>query len=507
MTASYSPIAHWKFWTQGGTPAPAAGYLLWFYQRGTTNPQAAFTDTSGATPCPNPIILDPNGECTFCLGDALAYKLVLMDASNNVQQGWPVDDVESGTLAALTAIQALLLNTTVVTDGAGMISFYPLLSYPANTVGNALKGAASSQGIQNNSYTYFTSAWDTAGIPAYKLTPSPAALGYVVGQQFFLHAHASGVTGFNTLNVNALGQWNLFYIDQFGNQEPAQIMAGLDYQIEYIGGAFRVLNPPPPTGNVIKGEVKNLTIIYPGTSSASVLADEIILKDAHGDAQIVTNYNQTFSMGATGAGGLDTGSPGAGTYCLYAIWGPATNGTNGTPLTSIIASANPGGPTLPQYYTHSALLGCFQTDATSHYPYPAKQSGHKLSLLPGPGTNLPNFPIMNLPVGISSLTVPTYLTASLSTASPAPGSPPLGEATFDLALRGSGTGQTMITGSAVTPTGPYNSTSNPPEFLSGPNGGVSVTRFTMTLQSQNLQYATTDAGAYLMVTGWTYPNP
>ena len=515
MTASYSPVAHWKFWTQGGVPVPAAGYQLWFYQRGTTTLQAAFTDTTGTVPCPNPLILDTNGECTFCLDDSLAYKLLLTDAANgpstpgNPEAGWPVDDVESGTLSALTAIKALLLNATIVTDGAGMISFYPLLSYPANTVGNALKAAASTTQIQNNSVTYFVSSFDVAGIPAYKLTPSPAILGYVVGQQFLMHAHATGVTGYNTLNINGLGAWPLIYEDQFGNQQPAQILSQIDYQVEYLGSQFRVLNPLPPTGNVVRGEIKNLQIIYPGSASATATADEIILKNAGGDAQIITGYNQTFNMTASGAGGLDTGVPGTGTYFLHAIWGPATNATNGTPIVNIIASASSLAPTFPAFYTHSACLGCFQTDSINHFPYPARQVGRKLTFQPGPGTNLANFPIVALPVGASSITAPTYIPLALTTMSPSPGFPPNGVVTWDLALRGSGTGQTMISSNTATsvPTGPYNSVTDPPEFLSGPNGGISVTRFSMNLSSQNIQYATTDAGAYLMALGWTYPDP
>ena len=510
MTASYSPVAHWKFWTQGGVPVPAAGYQLWFYQAGTTTLQAVYTDTTGTVPLPNPVILDSNGECTFCLSDSLAYKILLTDAANgpstpgNPEAGWPVDNVQSGTLAALTAIEALLLNATVVTDGAGMISFYPLLTYPANTVGNALKAAASTTQIQNNSVTYFVSSFDVTGIPAYKLTPSPAILGYVVGQQFLMHAHANGVTGYNTLNINALGAWPVIYIDQFGNQQSAQILAGIDYQVEYIGSAFRILNPLPPTGNVVRGEAKNLMINYPGTATATVSADEVILKNAQGDAQIVLTYNQTFNITASGAGGLDTGTPAAGTYYLYAIWGPATNGTNGTPLTSVIASSNSLNPTLPTYYTHWAPLGSFGTDATSHFPYPAQQIGHKLELRPGPGTNLANFPIMPLPVSTTNPATPTYSAASVGSMVPAPNGAAANY--LDLALRTSGTGITIMSftpSSGVPPTGPYNSITNPPELCV--NGVMGVDRFTVI--GGTFWYATSDTNAFLMLTGWTYPNP
>jgi hypothetical protein len=515
MTASYSPVAHWKFWTQGGVPVPAAGYQLWFYQAGTTTLQAVYTDTTGTVPLPNPVILDSNGECTFCLSDSLAYKILLTDNSNgpstpgNPEAGWPVDNVQSGTLAALTAIEALLLNATVVTDGAGMISFYPLLTYPANTVGNALKAAASTTQIQNNSVTYFVSSFDVTGIPAYKLTPSPATLGYVVGQQFLWHAHASGVTGYNTLNINGLGAWPVVYIDQFGNQQPAQILAGIDYQVEYIGSAFRILNPLPPTGNVIRGELKNLTINYPGNASTVNLytLDEIIVKNIQGDGQILSNVSPLVcNLGVVGAGGVDTGSVAANTaYYLYVIWGPATNPTNGAPIgPALIATTKlpaVGGPTLPTYYTHWARIGSFTTDLNK-YPYSAQQIGRNLYFLPNADLSL-GLPILMSGASGNPMT-PTWTTINLSGTTPF--NVPLYCSAFDLQLSGQGSGS--ATASFTGASGAIASLTNPPPLQVGNAAASAIAvrgRLPNTQGQGNVPtyfYASAISAAVLQLTGW-----
>ena len=507
MTASYSPVAHWKFWTQGGVPVPAAGYQLWFYQAGTTTPQAVYTDTTGTVPLPNPVILDSNGECTFCLSDSLAYKILLTDAANgpstpgNPEAGWPVDNVQSGTLAALTAIEALLLNATVVTDGAGMISFYPLLTYPANTVGNALKAAASTTQIQNNSVTYFVSSFDVTGIPAYKLTPSPAILGYVVGQQFLWHAHASGVTGYNTLNINALGAWPVIYIDQFGNQQPAQILSGIDYQVEYIGSAFRILNPLPPTGNVTRGAAKGLRITYTGNSPSGVaIADEVIVKNTQGDAQIISNFNQTFNLNVVGAGGLDAGGKaGNVAYAVYAIWGPATNGTNGTPLTSILVSIHneefgSGGPTLPAFYTHYARLGSFVTDNVNAYPFSGFQNNRTFTFVPGVGNLAAGNPI--IASGVSgSITTPTFTAVTLLGTTPI--NCPNTMSAIDITVKaGSGT----VIANPTFNGGAYTSTTFPPMAMATGNNTVKA-RFPCT-STGAVYWASNDAAGVIQLTGW-----
>ena len=528
MTASYSPTVHWKFWTQTGTPVPAAGYLLWFYAAGTTTPQAAYTDTTGSVAAPNPVILDTNGECNFCLSDSVAYKILLTDAANgnstpgNTQSGWPLDNVQSGTLAALTAIEALLLNTSVVTDGAGMISFYPALSYPANTVGNSLKGAASSAGIQAQSYTYFTSSWAVAGIPNYVLTPSPALTTYTIGQRFHLHAHASGVTGYNYLNINTLGNWPIVQYDQFGNQIPAPIVVGQNYDIEYIGSAFQVLNPVVPTGMNIKGDPKNLLITYNGTSLSGVLQnlDEVLVKNSNGDGQVLRNVASlssplNFSLGSNGAGGLDNGTALAyQVYYLYVIWAPCTSASNGTPQVALLASLKgdlpgtgpvwDGSPLLPAFYTHWARIGAFCTDSSA-YPFSGRQIGRNFWFL-NAGDLSTGYPVV-LGGASGSPTTPTYSSLSIGGTLPFTGGLPVTIASVEVVMHGNtNSDQTLLAPYTGTPPGLASSTTNPPPMVV--YGGYSCLRGRipnlLMLQQNNLPvyYASADANAIVQLLGW-----
>lgn len=71
--------------------APIAGGQLYSYIAGTTTPQATYTDEGAGTPNANPTILNAGGQASVWLRCDLAYKLKMLDASNNVL--WTVDNV------------------------------------------------------------------------------------------------------------------------------------------------------------------------------------------------------------------------------------------------------------------------------------------------------------------------------------------------------------------------------------------------------------------------------
>lgn len=60
---------------------PLAGGKIWTYLGGTSTPNAAFTDQTGDTPHPNPIILDSAGRAQIWLS-GVAYKLRVDDADD-----------------------------------------------------------------------------------------------------------------------------------------------------------------------------------------------------------------------------------------------------------------------------------------------------------------------------------------------------------------------------------------------------------------------------------------
>jgi hypothetical protein len=110
------------------------GGLLFVYAAGTTTKQAAFTDASGATALPDPVVLNARGEvaasstgtsCGLWLDPTLAYKLVLAPATDSdppTHPFWTIDNIvspQSAILAAVSEYQASLGGTPI----GGMIAY------------------------------------------------------------------------------------------------------------------------------------------------------------------------------------------------------------------------------------------------------------------------------------------------------------------------------------------------------------------------------------------------
>jgi microcystin-dependent protein len=96
--------------------APLVGGQLFVYQAGTTDKQAPFTDSTGNTALPDPIVLNARGEvapsatgtsCGLWLDPTLAYKFVLAPATDTdppTNPFWTVDNVTSAQSAVLAAL-------------------------------------------------------------------------------------------------------------------------------------------------------------------------------------------------------------------------------------------------------------------------------------------------------------------------------------------------------------------------------------------------------------------
>lgn len=128
MTTMYlSPNAVQQFFDNNGVPL--AGGKLFTYVAGTSSTkQDAYTDSTGATPLPNPIILNARGEvaasaigtsCGLWIDPILAYKFVLAPATDTdppTNPIWTVDNVvsaQSAVLAALASYEAQLGGTPI----------------------------------------------------------------------------------------------------------------------------------------------------------------------------------------------------------------------------------------------------------------------------------------------------------------------------------------------------------------------------------------------------------
>lgn len=93
-TVSLAPLAKQRFVDNNGNPL--AGGKLFTYAAGTTTKQNTYTDSSGATPNPNPVILDARGESEVWLDASLIYKFVISPSTDSdppTNPFWTVDEV------------------------------------------------------------------------------------------------------------------------------------------------------------------------------------------------------------------------------------------------------------------------------------------------------------------------------------------------------------------------------------------------------------------------------
>lgn len=89
--ANLAPFPKFRAFDSNGNPL--AGGKLYTYLAGTSTKASTFTDSTGAVPNTNPVVLDADGEADVWLGD-FPYKFVLKD-ENEVEQ-WTVDNIPSG---------------------------------------------------------------------------------------------------------------------------------------------------------------------------------------------------------------------------------------------------------------------------------------------------------------------------------------------------------------------------------------------------------------------------
>jgi hypothetical protein len=106
-----SPTAKAQFIDAAGIPL--AGGFVYTYAAGTTTPQATYTDSTGATPNSNPIVLDSRGEANIWLGSA-TYKFKLTDSNNT--EIWTVDNISAPTSGLSPVLSG---NVTIDSNTAG----------------------------------------------------------------------------------------------------------------------------------------------------------------------------------------------------------------------------------------------------------------------------------------------------------------------------------------------------------------------------------------------------
>jgi hypothetical protein len=74
------------------------GYKLYTYEAGTSTLLTTYKDDAGTVPHTNPIILDSLGQAEIFITQAA--KFTLTDSDDNIQTGWPVDNIDPRTTTA-----------------------------------------------------------------------------------------------------------------------------------------------------------------------------------------------------------------------------------------------------------------------------------------------------------------------------------------------------------------------------------------------------------------------
>lgn len=218
MTVSLSPVggAAQQFFDNNGVIL--SGGKLYSYAAGTTTPQTTYTSSSGATPHPNPIVLDsagrvPGGE--IWLTTSLTYKFTL-ETSTGVLLG-TYDNLTP--LDSAANLAAALANTSDNTKGDALIGFKQsnasgfLTGAVARTVNAKLQEAVSvkdfgavGDGVTNDTAAFQAAATYINAQDGGKLI-IPAGT-YLVGSQTF-----AGATG---LGYSYLGA-DILYIQNCSN--------------------------------------------------------------------------------------------------------------------------------------------------------------------------------------------------------------------------------------------------------------------------------------------------
>lgn len=219
----------------------------------------------------------------------------------------------------------------------------------------------------------------------------------------------------------------------------------------------------------------------------TVTADLVVI----GDTSLAYRHSSvsvTIDMAATGANGLDTGSIASSTwYHVFLI----SNGTTVAGLASTSATA----PTLPSGYT-AVRIGAMRTDASSHF-YRSIQKGKKAQYTVVSGSNTAAMPAAATG-SAGSVSTPTWTAASLSTLVP--------------------TTATEITGvcynhGGVAMAAPnnqfadYTDATNPPPVIAAVSATYVGSNFTMMLESTSIYYASNNANASVLISGWVDDVP
>lgn len=170
---------------------PLVGGKLYSYAAGTTTPLATYTDSTGGSSNPNPVILDSRGEASVWFGTA-QYKLKLTTSTD--VEVWTVDGLNGADQVTIQAVLAQLAlssgasNIGFIQAGTGAVArtvqskerdWISVLDFGAVADGNFTPGGSPS-GTDN--LTAFTNALAAAVSTGITRVRAPGGFYYISGK-------------------------------------------------------------------------------------------------------------------------------------------------------------------------------------------------------------------------------------------------------------------------------------------------------------------------------------
>lgn len=157
-----TPMPVMQFFDNNGDPL--AGGKVYTYEAGTTTPLATYTDETGGTANPNPVILDSAGRANIWLATTDLYYWELEDSAGN--QIWTADNI--GTVSGTADVSGpasstdnavvrfdgvtgkIIQNSTVTISDAGAVSAASLALTTPLSIANGGTGSTTASGARTN---------------------------------------------------------------------------------------------------------------------------------------------------------------------------------------------------------------------------------------------------------------------------------------------------------------------------------------------------------------------
>jgi len=250
--ALISPQPKLQFLDANG--APLVGGKLYTFAAGTTTPQATYTDQSGGSANPNPVILDSRGEASVWLGTS-TYKFKLTD-STDVEQ-WTIDNLSGG----VSAVTPTFSGTATFTGNVSIEGNTTLGNASGDTITiNSLNVAIPNNLNFDTDTLYIDSANNRVGVgtptPAHKLdvldqtVRAGTLLRSAVGALTINASDAAGTLDFKTADtsratVTAAGVFNYNGVEVGYRQVPSTATTGTTAAAVHRGYCYAT------TGNMI----------------------------------------------------------------------------------------------------------------------------------------------------------------------------------------------------------------------------------------------------------------